>query len=93
MFFKLLILYLLLINIAGFAGMGLDKRKAAAHRYRTPESRLLTCALIGGSAGCILGMLAFRHKTRHLKFTLGLPAILVAQALFAAAVLLYLQSA
>ena len=34
----------------------------------------------GGSPGAILGMYAFRHKTRHWYFKWGLPAILVAQA-------------
>jgi uncharacterized membrane protein YsdA (DUF1294 family) len=88
---KLLILYLLLINLAGFVSMGRDKRRAVTHRTRTPERRLLAYALAGGSAGCILGMLVFRHKTRHLKFALGLPAILVIQVLAAVAILIYIR--
>ena len=40
-------------------------------------------AAIGGSIGCLCGMYTVRHKTRHLKFTLGIPAILAAQLLLA----------
>ncbi len=88
MVLEFVILYIVLINLAGFVSMGRDKRRAIARRPRTPESRLFTYAILGGSVGCILGMLAFRHKTRHLKFTLGMPVILVVQAA-AAAVILY----
>jgi uncharacterized membrane protein YsdA (DUF1294 family) len=47
--------------------------------WRIPEKTLLAVAAIGGSIGSLAGMYTFRHKTRHLKFTLGIPAILVAQ--------------
>ena len=33
----------------------------------------------GGSVGSLAGMYLFRHKTQHLKFTLGIPLILAAQ--------------
>ena len=79
--YKIIIAYLVIVNLAAFAAMGLDKRRAVSHRWRTPERRLIAYAALGGSVGSILGMLAFRHKTRHLKFTLGLPAILLAQVL------------
>jgi uncharacterized membrane protein YsdA (DUF1294 family) len=87
---KILILYLSFINLTGFVSMGRDKRKAAEHRRRTPERRLMTYAVLGGSIGCLLGMAVWRHKTRHLKFTLGLPLILAVQIIAAAtAVLLF----
>lgn len=71
--------YLIVLNVLGLALMGYDKRNARLHRRRVSENTLLTVAAMGGSAGAILGMLLFRHKTRHVKFTLGLPAILLAQ--------------
>lgn len=43
----------------------------------------MLCAAFGGSVGCLLGMYTVRHKTRHLKFTLGIPLILAAQAILA----------
>ena len=73
------LLYLLLINAAAFVLMLADKIKARKNRWRIPERTLIGSALLGGSIGALLGMYTFRHKTRHLKFTLGVPAILLAQ--------------
>lgn len=71
--------YLLLINAAAFILMLVDKRKARKNRWRIPERTLILSAALGGSIGALLGMYTFRHKTKHLKFTLGIPAILIAQ--------------
>ena len=76
---KLILLYLLIINAAGFLSMLLDKHKAKKNAWRIPEKTLLLIACLGGSIGSILGMQLFRHKTRHLKFSLGLPLILAVQ--------------
>lgn len=80
---QLILLYLLIINATGFLLMLADKRKAQKKLRRIPESTLFTAAAFGGSIGCIAGMYTFRHKTKHLTFTLGMPAILVAQIAFA----------
>ena len=76
---KLFLWYLLLINAAAFMLMLVDKRKARKNRWRIPERTLILSAALGGSIGALLGMYTFRHKTKHLKFTLGIPAILIAQ--------------
>ena len=76
---KLLLYYLLIINAAGFLLMLVDKWKAKKNRWRVRESTLLLVAALGGSAGSLAGMYLFRHKTQHLKFTLGIPLILAAQ--------------
>ena len=76
---KLLLYYLLIINAAGLLLMLVDKWKAKKNRWRVRESTLLLVAALGGSVGCLIGMYLFRHKTRHLKFTLGIPLILAAQ--------------
>ena len=76
---KLILLYLLIVNAVSFLLMLVDKRKAQKNLWRIPESTLLLSAAIGGSLGALAGMYKFRHKTRHLKFTLGVPAILIAQ--------------
>lgn len=78
---KLLIYYLLLINAAGLLLMLVDKWKAKKNRWRVRESTLLLVAALGGSVGSLLGMYLFRHKTLHLKFTLGIPLILAAQCI------------
>ncbi len=76
---KYFILYLLIINAASFLLMLIDKQKARKKQWRIPERTLFLSAILGGSIGALAGMYAFRHKTKHLSFTLGIPAILVAQ--------------
>ena len=76
---KFLLLYLLIVNAAGFLVMTLDKLLAKENAWRIPERTLLMLAAIGGSIGVLLAMYAVRHKTRHAKFFLGVPAILVLQ--------------
>ena len=75
----LLLLYLLIVNIVGFAIMGIDKRRAIKKAWRISEASLFLTAVIGGSIGCIAGMQVFRHKTKHCYFKYGMPAILVLQ--------------
>lgn len=75
---KYLYIYLLIINAAGFLLMLADKQKARKKKWRIPESTLMTVAAIGGSLGSLLGMYAFRHKTKHPKFYIGIPALLAA---------------
>ena len=86
---KILGIYLLAVNLAGFVLMGADKRRAKKGKWRVRERTLLLVAALGGSAGALAGMLSFRHKTKHLKFTLGVPAILLAQLALAAAAYYY----
>lgn len=71
--------YLIIMNLTGFAVMGIDKRKAIRHQWRVRESTLFAIAIIGGSVGCILGMRVFHHKTRHWYFVYGMPLILLLQ--------------
>lgn len=77
------IFYLLVVNIAGFAIMGIDKKRAIRKAYRIPEATLFLTALIGGSAGSLLGMYTFRHKTKHWYFAVGMPIILAIQLFLA----------
>ena len=67
--------YLICINLAGLASMGLDKKKAIRHQWRISEATLFLIALMGGSLGSIVGMQLFRHKTRHWYFVWGMPVI------------------
>lgn len=76
---KVLCLYLAVINLAAFLLMAADKRRAQKHRWRIPEHTLFAVALLGGSAGAMLGMYLCRHKTRHWYFVVGMPVILIVQ--------------
>ena len=86
---ELIILYLLIINAIAFLLMLADKYKAKKNLWRIPEATLMTSALLGGSIGALAGMYTVRHKTKHIKFTLGIPLILIAQ--IALGVFLYLK--
>ena len=76
---KNLIIYLLVINCIGFLAMGLDKFYAKKDMWRTPEKSLFIYCLLGGGFGTILGMYLFRHKTKKLYFTVGMPTILICE--------------
>lgn len=73
--------YLLIMNIIGFALMGIDKRRAVKRLWRISESTLFVVAIIGGSLGSIIGMRVFHHKTKHWYFVYGMPAILIIEVL------------
>lgn len=74
-------LYLLAVNLAAFAMMGLDKGRARRGRWRIPEKRLFLPVLLGGGLGGVLGMRLFHHKTRHWYFRYGFPLLLAVQLL------------
>lgn len=71
--------YIAVMSAAGFAAFGYDKWCAVRRRWRVPEKILLLIALLGGSPGAYAGMKIFRHKTRHRKFSAGIPVILAVQ--------------
>ena len=67
----ILLVYLLLINIITYFTYAADKTKARQNKWRIPERTLILLAL--------LAMKHYHHKTRHLKFKLGIPIILIIQ--------------
>jgi uncharacterized membrane protein YsdA (DUF1294 family) len=89
MLFNILLAYLLLVNAAGFLLMLVDKQKAKKGAWRIKERTLFLTAAVGGSIGSLLGMYTFRHKTKHLSFVLGMPAILIAQIALVILVILH----
>jgi len=78
---KILIFYLIIMNILSFSVYAADKKKAQRHKWRVPEAQLIMLAVVGGSIGALLAMYLLRHKTKHAKFTIGVPLILAAQIL------------
>lgn len=76
----LLLIWLGVTSVLAFVLFGWDKLMAKLHRRRVPEAALLGCALLGGSAGALLGMALFRHKIRKPPFRYGVPLMLAAHA-------------
>ncbi len=74
-----LLWYLAAVNLVTFTVYGVDKAKARRGAWRVPEKTLFLLPLLGGSVGALLGMLIFRHKTKHWYFVWGIPLILLAQ--------------
>ncbi|MGG2466722.1 DUF1294 domain-containing protein [Paraclostridium bifermentans] len=74
---KIFNIYFLIISCISFLLMCIDKQRAIKHEWRIPESTLMTLSLIGGSIGTYLGMYTFRHKTKHTKFTIGVPICII----------------
>lgn len=83
--------YLLLINIISAVFTAADKYKAKRGRFRISEDLLLTLAFIGGAAAEYITMKIIRHKTKHKKFMIGLPAIMILHAAAAILVLYILK--
>lgn len=68
-----LFIYFLIMSSITFFLMYIDKHRAIKKEWRIPEINLMVLSFLGGSFGTYLGMYLFRHKTKHLKFTLGVP--------------------
>lgn len=78
--FKIIpLIYLLLMNLAGFFIMKIDKQRARKSEWRIRERTMFLVALLGGSLGSLAGMYRFHHKTRHWYFVLFMPLILILQ--------------
>lgn len=80
------LIYLAVISAVSVIVTVADKVKAIRHRRRVRERTLLILAALGGSVAMLITMLLIRHKTRQLKFMLGIPLIIAAQAAAAFAV-------
>lgn len=90
----ILAIWLVFINLITFLAFGLDKWKARRKEKnekvrRVPEKTLFLLAALGGSAGALLGMRAFHHKTLHRAFRFGVPVILALQILIPFGLWLY----
>lgn len=77
--YKVLIIYLLVINIVTLIFFGIDKINAISHKSRIRIVTLLGLAFAGGSIGGLIAMYAFRHKTKQDYFSVGIPMIIVMQ--------------
>ena len=72
-----LVIYFFIINLFAIFLMKYDKVKAINNQYRVNEKTLFLIALILGGIGIYIGMYLFRHKTKHVRFTVGIPLIII----------------
>ena len=86
----ILAIYLILINLIAVIVTIYDKLCAVKRRWRVKESTLLILSALGGSISMYITMLLIRHKTRHIKFMLGIPLILIVQLIIAFLIWRYL---
>lgn len=78
-----LFIYLIFINILALIFTVSDKRRAIKHKMRISEFTLMLISALGGSVTMLVTMLIIRHKTRHIKFMLGIPLIILIQLICA----------
>ena len=83
LYIKILFIYIIIISVISAAVTVYDKSMAIKHRWRVPENTLILLSAAGGSAAMYFTMLIIRHKTRHIKFMLGIPIILFFQIIAA----------
>jgi len=76
---KIFLLYEMILNLLGLLSMCVDKRRAVKGQWRISEKALFLVAIFGGSLGSIAGMYLFHHKTKHRRFTVGMPVIFLLQ--------------
>ncbi len=86
---RILLAYLVIINLVTFAAFAIDKIAAIEHRFRIRIITLLALSFIGGSLGGIIAMYLFDHKTQKDYFTVGIPLIMLMQAV----ILIYAMNA
>ena len=84
---KIFLVYLAVISFVAFVMTVWDKHCARRGKWRVPERSLITVSLLGGSVMMLLTMKLVRHKTKHPKFMVGIPIIIVLQ--FAAAAIVW----
>lgn len=86
---KYFLIYLAAVSIIAAVMTVSDKSRAKKHRRRIAEKTLFITAVLGGSAAMYLTMLAVRHKTKHKRFMIGLPLIMIVQTVIIAFVIKY----
>ena len=73
----ILIIYLIAVNIIAAAVCIYDKQQARRGGWRISEKALFAISALGGALGMYITMHIIRHKTRHWRFMIGLPLIIV----------------
>ncbi|WP_372996505.1 DUF1294 domain-containing protein [Lutispora sp.] len=77
MIIKVIFIYFIIINLAGYIIMAVDKRKSVRNKWRIQEKTLFAISLFGGALGMLLGMRSFHHKTKKTMFKVGIPLLAI----------------
>lgn len=77
MLLKAVVIYFIIINLAGYIIMAVDKRKSVRNKWRIQEKTLFAISLFGGALGMLLGMRSFHHKTKKTMFKVGIPLLAI----------------
>ncbi len=73
-------IYVAVISVIAIVVTCYDKIAATKRpKHRTPEATLLFISMLGGSVAMYLTMQIIRHKTKHMKFMIGIPVIIAVQ--------------
>ncbi|MBR4097475.1 MAG: DUF1294 domain-containing protein [Oscillospiraceae bacterium] len=82
------IVYVAVISIISVIMTIKDKSCAKKGKWRVPEKTLFILSALGGSVAMYITMKTIRHKTQHKRFMIGIPAIMVVQAILIAGIIL-----
>ena len=82
-FIKIILVWFAVISIVAVIITVADKIKARRGAYRVSEAALMVVAALGGSVAMLVTMQIIRHKTKHIKFMLGIPIIILFQTIVA----------
>ena len=93
LFEKILLVYIAVMSFISIIVCIWDKKISKKNRVelRIPEAVLLLLSALGGSVAMFVTMLITRHKTKHVKFMLGIPVIMVLQAALAVAYIMFVR--
>ena len=90
MLLKIFLGYIAVISLVSVIVCIYDKKISKKNKVelRIPERNLLILSALGGSVAMFVTMLLIRHKTKHVKFMLGIPVIIILQAVAVARIVL-----
>lgn len=74
---KIFLIYYAIIAVVSVIITVRDKNAAKSGEWRVSEAMLMGIGLIGGALPMYVTMKQIRHKTKHTKFMVGLPAEMV----------------
>ena len=93
LFEKIILAYIAVMSLVSIVVCIYDKKISKKNKVelRIPEKTLLILSALGGSVAMFITMLIFRHKTKHVKFMLGIPIIMILQAALAVAYIMFIR--